>query len=222
MTDSGAKGSGPKGGISGIQSYGFGSGMGGMREIGGNTGITIDSRPGPDGPIALRFPILHRPTATSCPQERGPGTSNFGTCNCPQCPCIQDGDCVGGTNGRCTSGPFACSMGCSYDACFSDADCAGNMPCACRSSDSNSMLNFCANQSNCHIDADCGLDGACSPSLLNLVQNNGYATCNDWATGYFCHTPNDRCIDDSDCYQGTCNFDLTNQVWSCGQCRQPI
>jgi hypothetical protein len=33
--------------------------------------------------------------------------------------------------------------------------------------------------------------------------------------GYFCHTPNDRCIDDSDCGGGLCTFDLTGQTWVC-------
>ena len=53
-------------------------------------------------------------------------------------------------------------------------------------------------------------------------QNNGYAFCDGLATGYFCHTPNDRCTDDSDCNQETCNFDLTSQSWSCGLCYPPL
>jgi hypothetical protein len=40
--------------------------------------------------------------------------------------------------------------------------------------------------------------------------------------GYFCHTPNDRCLDDSDCASGTCNFDLTRQSWICTACIPPV
>jgi hypothetical protein len=37
--------------------------------------------------------------------------------------------------------------------------------------------------------------------------------------GYFCHTPRDTCIDDSDCGgDGTCNYDTVNKVWSCSLC----
>ena len=150
------------------------TGNGGTRATGGVTGPdgTADSGAGPDSTSATRVPTNHRPTMTSCPQERGPATSGFGTCNCPKCPCLQDSACTSGMNGRCTSGPVACTMGCSYDECLSDTDCTGNVPCACRSSGSDLMLNFCASQSNCRIDADCGPDGYCSPSLLDLVQNN--------------------------------------------------
>jgi len=216
------QGRGPNGGASGLQSDGTVSGVGDIRGSGGGVSSTIDSGVGTDGMSATRVPSIHRRTMTSCPQERGPGTSGFGTCNCPPCPCLQDSDCTSGTNGRCTSGPVACSIGCTYDECLSDADCTGNMPCACRSSGSDSMRNFCASQSNCRIDADCGPDGYCSPSLLDLVQNNGYAACEGLATGYFCHTQDDHCTDDSDCNQGTCNFDLTSQSWSCGLCYPPL
>jgi hypothetical protein len=37
--------------------------------------------------------------------------------------------------------------------------------------------------------------------------------------GYFCHTPRDTCIDDSDCgNQGVCNYDTVNKMWSCSLC----
>jgi hypothetical protein len=37
----------------------------------------------------------------------------------------------------------------------------------------------------------------------------------DCGHGYFCHTPKDACLDDSDCAGGTCNFDLTSKAWMC-------
>jgi hypothetical protein len=46
----------------------------------------------------------------------------------------------------------------------------------------------------------------------------------DFGHGYFCHTPKDGCIDDSDCAdgQGTCNFDQTSKTWLCSVCFPPV
>jgi hypothetical protein len=216
---SGGQGSSQNGGVSGAGAV---PGAGGIGGGGGGTSTTADSGGSLDNTGAARVPVNHRPTMTSCPPGRGPGISISTTGSCPQEGCLRDGDCTSGLNGRCTSGPFACSAGCSYDECLSDADCSANVPCGCRSSDSDPARNFCATQSNCRIDADCGPDGYCSPSILSLVQNAGYSTCYDVATGYFCHTPNDRCTDDSDCSQGTCNYNMTSQSWSCGFCPPPL
>jgi hypothetical protein len=219
---SGGRGSGQNGGVSGTYGDGTVSGVGGLRGSGEGSSATADSGISPDSGSATRVPTNHRPTMTSCPQGRGPGLSISTTGSCTQTGCLQDSDCTSGINGRCTNGPFACSAGCSYDECLSDADCPGNVPCECRSSGSDPMRNFCATQSYCRIDADCGPDGYCSPSLLSLVQNDGYSICDDGTTGHFCHTPNDLCTDDSDCNQGTCNFDLKSQSWSCGLCLPPL
>jgi hypothetical protein len=41
--------------------------------------------------------------------------------------------------------------------------------------------------------------------------------------GYFCHTPNDTCLDDSDCGSaGACNYDSVAKHWSCSVCRSPL
>jgi hypothetical protein len=60
------------------------------------------------------------------------------------------------------------------------------------------------------VDAVCGVGGFCSPSQYG-----------QWCgTVYYCHTPADTCLNDSDCpsvgvYPG-CNFDPAMQHWACG------
>jgi hypothetical protein len=43
--------------------------------------------------------------------------------------------------------------------------------------------------------------------------------CDVCGHGYFCHTKDDDCIDDSDCGDGTCNYDKFEGRWSCSVCR---
>lgn len=132
---------------------------------------------------------------------------------------------------------MACMSFCSYDTCNSDADCPSKVPCACRESGEDSRANACVTESNCAVDADCGPDGYCSPSVVNDFCNcPTTALCPDSAAcyadgtkvpcvcgdscghGYYCHTPNDTCLDDSDCAQGTCNYDRLDQLWRCAIC----
>jgi Cys-rich repeat protein len=74
---------------------------------------------------------------------------------------------------------------------------------------------------NCRVDADCGAGGYCSPS-----SNTGI--CGDSLAGYYCQTPADLCIDDSDCpgspvgSSGTiivgnpgCVYSTTDSRWEC-------
>ena len=141
----------------------------------------------------------HRPEKVACPQERGPGKASVIK------DCSQDSDCTDGTNGRCISpnimGPLGGSS-CSYDRCLSDEDCSANEPCKCRESAALNTPNFCVVGSNCRIDSDCGAAGFCSPSLFYIdsaiygtsTSGSGSAT-----FGYFCHTSEDRCMNDSDC-----------------------
>jgi hypothetical protein len=185
-----------------------------------------------------RVPANHRTAGSMCPQDRGMGVMETS----PQClqgagpvvpNCVGDTDCTNGANGRCLrfGGP-ACSDYCSYDECTSDSDCAGNVPCACRSSSSDSGPNACATASNCRVDADCGPGGFCSPSLVNKIcqcsdpkfctpadlagcSGGGCSCSGNCGSGYFCHTPKDSCLDDSDCGSGLCTFDLTGQTWLC-------
>ena len=105
--------------------------------------------------------------------------------------CLQDTDCTAGKNGRCDEpgGPAGCS--CSYDTCEADTDCPTGQTCACHGSPFNEGGNSCV-PGNCRVDADCGAAGFCSPT----------APANGWCGnvgGHYCHTPNDLCLDDSDC-----------------------
>jgi hypothetical protein len=165
------------------------------------------------GPV--RVPKNHRPGDTTCPATRAPGTLAPGCADAgfTTGDCYADSDCTKGTNGRCNVGAnivSACADFCSYDTCFSDKDCTANVPCDCRASASDNAANACMTGSNCRVDADCGPNGFCSPS--------GVSNC---SKAYFCHTPADFCIDDSDCVgkvppgeTPACNY--VNQAWRCG------
>jgi hypothetical protein len=58
----------------------------------------------------------------------------------------------------------------------------------------------------CITDADCGPGGYCSPSIAPL--------CGNGTDGYFCHTPDDQCDDDSDC-AGYASCTWTEASWTC-------
>jgi hypothetical protein len=160
-----------------------------------------------------RVPKQHRPDGSACPQQRGPGMLQSG-CDYDAgfggVACTRDSQCTMGTNGRCLTPqyvPLPCSTACSYDECFADSDCKGNVPCICRASATDFTANVCMSGSNCRVDADCGAGGYCSPSAV--------AGC---GSAYFCHTPGDTCVDDSDCATqgGWCNYDPMTTHWKCG------
>jgi hypothetical protein len=168
----------------------------------------------------MRVPAKHRAAGTSCAQQRAavhptpvdpnlyPPDSN---------PCAQDSDCMDGQNGRCVQpAPGPRRLTCSYDECFADAQCTSNAPCECRASASDGSPNSCLQSGNCRVDADCGEGGYCSPSLLNQ-----FCICPSptlCGQGYFCHSPKDTCLDDSDCADGSCNYDSVEKRWACARC----
>jgi hypothetical protein len=87
-------------------------------------------------------------------------------------------------------------------------DCSG-ATCACHGSAYLSGGNTCV-QGNCRVDSDCGSGGYCSPSF-NTMSCGGLA-------GYYCHTPLDKCIDDSDCSSNgltVCAYSATASQWQC-------
>jgi hypothetical protein len=175
--------------------------------------VTTDGS-NPDA-IATRVPRLHRPAAMPCPTDRPPAITTpvdagfgFGTC-------ASDADCTAGTNGRCTVTQNHGSRACTYDACVMDSDCTGAVVCACReTSGSYGGANVCL-PGNCHVDADClGGSGYCSPSYGTSCGSY------DGFRGYYCHTPQDSCIDDSDCVgtngqAGYCAYTPEVAHWSC-------
>lgn len=163
-------------------------------------------------------PSAHRALAAECPRERGPGTfgasstSDAGTS--PSFECRADSDCTAGTKGRCFKDPMLLGRPavCDYDTCYSDADCTAGTVCLCRPDGKSIVSNRCLPKGNCHVDADCA-GGFCSPSFaLECGPNTGYA-------GYFCHTNQDECNNDSDCSgagsRAYCAFDASRAKWVC-------
>lgn len=135
-----------------------------------------------------------------------------------------------GQNGRCLGAPslvvsgvpesgtqamLYCTTVCSYDECFTDSDCEGGVPCGCRLQSIQGSPNMCLAASQCAVDSNCSPPAFCSPSpVVGLVD-----------VAYFCHTPNDTCVDDSDCQNppagwpwpgpGTCVFSQKAGDWGC-------
>ena len=104
---------------------------------------------------------------------------------------------------------------CNFDQCTSDAQCT-NAVCSCqgdtRAYAGSSYGNTCI-PGNCRTDADCGSGGYCSPTVS--------ASCGSFygTQGWYCHTCDDTCADDSDCTaQGTgyCAYDPSVGHWACG------
>ena len=123
--------------------------------------------------------------------------------------CKADADCKDGRNGRCLVSAVAAPR-CTYDECLTDADCGEGKNCFCAPGDY--VHNRCV-EANCHTDADCNEDGACSAS---------YGDCGALhdVQGYYCHTCEDECTDDRDCWGETqqprdCRYDKKRKLWSC-------
>jgi hypothetical protein len=199
--------------------------------------VPVRHRPG-----GMACPAQRGPGATDGPTCPPDGSTPGGPLVQPRL-CAQDSDCVAGSNGRCFSNraPFAtCGTTCSYDACSADSDCPGKAPCECRTSPSESGANVCVSDGNCRIDADCGPAGFCSPSQVGhscscpspaLCPTDGSTRCtagntpvpcacgNACGHGYYCHTKDDACLDDSDCAaNSTCNYDTVEHRWTCATC----
>ena len=201
---------GPTGSGGGTASAGA-TGSGGPTGAAGTSGAagTTGSGGSAGAPSApLRVPSVHRPTAASCPTlpASAPTMCPFGNPGVgrPADWCFSDADCASGKDGRCEpsiNGPW-CS--CAFDACFADADCPGAALCLCSGVYSG---NTCVSAS-CHVDADCGVGGYCSP----VVEG-----CSSQVMDYACHTAKDTCSDNKDCPLGSsCAPDPSTGVWACG------
>ncbi len=164
----------------------------------------------------------HRPNDGQCYTTPPPGNCNFGGSGGPGM-CSMDSQCAdAGPNGRCTlnnGGVAACF--CTYDSCADDKACSQGETCACHGSPyTGGQGNHCV-PGNCRVDADCGTGGWCSPSYTT----NGCGSIG----GYYCHTPQDKCVNDSDCPMtmgpATCSFDTGLGYWACQQellCATPM
>lgn len=177
-----------------------GGGAGGTKGAGGSTAGRTGTVVGP------RVPTAHRPEASSCvgvyaPPE--PYNPQYGSCK-------SHADCTQGTNGRCIGGiGYATNnLYCVYDQCATDNDCDAGKVCYCSASNAARCLSV----GNCQIDSDCGGGSYsyCSPS--NGWDCSGYHTIDS----YYCHTPRDTCIDNSDCTgMDYCNYDAVDGRWEC-------
>jgi hypothetical protein len=170
---------------------------------------------GAAAPLPGRVPADHRTTISTCAPRVGT------TALCPSSQassqCATDPDCVeGGPNGRCvpgirdTGGASDAACRCVYDRCASDDNCRGQGPCQCTALE---VGNSCLT-GNCAVDADCGVGGFCSPVA---------DPCTGIVSGYWCHTPRDTCVDNTDC-AGQCTYVATDARWECvtpPPCRPP-
>lgn len=222
---SGNAGSGPLIGTAGASAGTSPGGAAGTIDIpGGTAGTSPGGATGEAGsaPLAgaggatLVEPVKHRASATTCDHVRAtndpgvPATPGGGS----PVLCTSHADCTAGENGRCVGNGHD-GWQCTYDSCFSDADCAsadGPRLCQCEGgvrSDNNVCL-----PGNCRVDADCGDGGYCSPSF-------GYCGAYSGVVGYYCHTKDDECVNDSECNPtgatpgGYCSFQSTVGHWKC-------
>lgn len=171
-----------------------------------DAGIQTDSGVGPDS--GVRVPEKHRAVAETCDNERNNTEPMIPDPNPgpPEVNCTSHADCTDGANGRCIAS-WRGGVNCTYDACFTDADC--NFVCDCGGG-FGSDHNVCLSSGGCQVDADCGPGGFCSPT---------FGSCGDYSgtVAYYCHTPQDECIDDADCggYPFYCGYDTVAGKWSC-------
>jgi hypothetical protein len=156
-----------------------------------------------------RVPLNHRPNDAQCLQPPSGGTCSHPETDASYFICAENSQCTKGTNGRCQDG-LAALCWCAYDTCTDDSACSTGEVCACHGSPyADGAGNTCV-PGNCRVDADCGPAGYCSPA-------HGTGNCGD-VTGYYCHTPSDTCIDDTDCSNNgetACTWSSASSNWTC-------
>lgn len=159
-----------------------------------------------DATPALPEPDRHRASAGPCDPERDdtPFDPDMG----PGGDCESHDDCTDGENGRCTN--LGRWTTCTYDGCFADSEC-GDTACICDGGSGGE--NVCMS-GDCQVDADCGEGGWCSPSFGDCGHYSG-------VVAYYCHTPQDECVNDSECgdtddsWGGYCAFNPALGYWAC-------
>lgn len=230
-------------GIDNSSSGGSGPAGGGAGAAGANAGVA-PAVGGTAGAMLGRIPTNHRASDIQCAQPAPAGNcpvnyfcptslcssdggcadgGGSGDCITPAIPstCSSDSDCSNaGPNGRCVEGGPLPTCGCSYDSCAGDSDCPRGQTCACHGSPYMfGSGNGCV-PGNCQVDADCGTGGYCSPTPALPSNMSVYFQ----GVGYYCHTPKDECVDDSDC-QGVgfpgCLYDQSAGFWKCEVYAQP-
>lgn len=175
---------------------------------GGSTSIATSSTGGTSAPastIAPREPTTHRAQASSCLGVNSPPEPvNTGTS------CKKHADCTAGVNGKCVNGiGMAWSITwCVYDQCATDENCTAGKVCFCTST----SAARCLSVGNCRTDADCGTGPYAYCSASMGMDCGGIHS----VDGYHCHTPQDSCIDNSDCTGNQyCDFNDYEGRWKC-------
>ena len=198
--------SGGSGSSSGSSSGGSSGGSSGSSS-GGSSGGSSGSSSGGNHEV----PVNHRPDDSECLQPAAPGDCQGGSSGGQPGNCGSDSQCTSGTNGRCVEqggGVLFCA--CTYDTCADDAACPTDQTCACHGSTYMGGLGNTCVPGNCRVDGDCGAGGYCSPSFSTQ-------SCGSLG-GYYCHTPQDQCVNDADCGSGfVCNYSTSAARWTCQQ-----
>ena len=167
-------------------------------------------------------PANHRSSAAQC-QAMAPRGTTPCSGDCPTTgsgqtfACNDDAECDAGVGGRCTEACCFANSACTYDQCTFDSDCPADQTCACHGSTYLSPWGSTCVPSDCRVDADCGSGCDCSPS-----QQAGCLGC----LSYHCHTPQDLCLNDSDCQPppgeaGFCVYASDAGLWECTQIQLP-
>ena len=172
------------------------------------TGATAFVAPASDTEGAVsRIPEAHRAKSEICDSVREVPEPTY---QHEYNECTAHADCKEGENGRCEIGNWWDDyLKCTYDLCFKDGDCEAGKICQC----GGDAANRCYAEGNCRTDADCGRNGYCSPTLGSCGHYSG-------PVGYYCHTPDDECVNDADCadqfeYGGYCAYNKVSGHWSC-------
>jgi len=120
---------------------------------------------------------------------------------------------VAGLGGACTADSDCaalCFQGkCGHDECLTDSDCPADNTCRCSNQlGGNAVLGNRCVPTGCHVDADCGPAGVCSPD------NSGRC---GTLLGYECHSAQDTCHSAADCGGDTprCNYQPELRYWAC-------
>jgi hypothetical protein len=191
------------------------------------------------GGSVMRVPSNHR-ASTTCAARAATTSVDPSACgDAGEFSCASDADCSETSAGFCYVGN--CYSECLSDACHADSECPSGQMCACIAT-GNACIAIA--QGSCLTDSDCGACGFCSLNLVECGMSHkfcgdvgsceGYAGiadgwvstgCNSFCSGrctqgYFCHTPQDNCTDDSDCGVAShCAFASVFQSWMCvGDC----
>lgn len=165
-----------------------------------------------------RVPKNHRATATPCdgvrPDNEPTGIPDGGTEPNGYIECRTNAECTKGKNGRC-NGNGHDGWRCTYDACQTDNDCTSTKGSVCQCEGGFRADNDVCLEGGCRVDADCGANGFCSPTLGDCGNYTG-------TLGYFCHQPGDECVDDEDCAgatgpigTGSCRYNKMVGHWRC-------